>query len=329
MTRRFDYEITEKENSKTILDVLKAKGYSHAILVHLKRTPQSILLNGNWEYVNTRVKTGDLLHIELIESEGSSDIVPLYIPLDILYEDEDILVINKPSGMPVHPSQGHYENTLANAVCGYFSAQGIPYTFRCVNRLDRDTSGLVLLAKHMLSAAILNQDIKNRRIHREYLAIADGLLPEEGTIDAPIARKNNSTIERVVDYEHGEYAVTHYKRISCTDEFSLLSLHLETGRTHQIRVHMKHLGHPLIGDFLYHPAYAGNFYGTQKESPQTNSEHIKMARQALHSHRLQFAHPITGLPMDFTAPLPSDMAALISQGTAFHKESVPAEAFRE
>lgn len=329
MTRSFDYEITEKENSKTILDVLKAKGYSHAILVHLKRTPQSILLNGNWEYVNTRVKTGDSLHIDLIENDGSSDIIPSDFPPDIYYEDKDILVINKPAGMPIHPSQGHHENTLANSVCGYFAAQGIPYTFRCVNRLDRDTSGLVLLAKHMLSAAILNQDIKNRQIHREYLAIADGIVPEEGTINAPIARKGDSTIERVVDYEHGERAITHYKRLSSTDDFSLLSLHLETGRTHQIRVHMKYLGHPLLGDFLYHPAYADNFYCTKTESPQADSPHIKMERQALHSYRLQFAHPVTGMPMDFTAPLPADMAALISQDASAHKESARTEASPE
>lgn len=326
MIRRFDYEIAETENRKTILEVLKSKGYSHAVIVHLKRTPMSILLNGNWEYVNTHVKTGDLLQIELIENDGSSGIIPSDIPLDIYYEDEDILVINKPAGMPVHPSQGHHENTLANAVCGYFATQGIPYTFRCVNRLDRDTSGLVLIAKHMLSAAILNQDIKNRRIHREYLAIADGQTPTEGTIDAPIARKDDSTIERMVDYERGEHAITHYKRISCTDDYSLLSLHLDTGRTHQIRVHMKYLGHPLLGDFLYHPAYTENFYGIKKESPQTDSPHIQMPRQALHSHRLQFTHPITGIPMDFTAPLPADMAALVSQDTVFHKQSAHAEA---
>lgn len=323
MTRIFNYEITEKENHKAILDVLKAKGYSHTILVHLKRTPKSILLNGKWEYVNTRVKTGDLLCIALIENESSANIVPSGIPLDIYYEDEDILVVNKPAGMPIHPSHAHYMDTLANAVCGYFSAQGIPYTFRCVNRLDRDTSGLVILAKHMLSAAILNQEIKHRRIYREYLALADGIVPESGTIDAPIARKDDSTIERVVDYEHGERAITHYKRLSYTDGLSLLSLHLETGRTHQIRVHMKHLGCPLVGDSLYHPAYAKNFYREKTESPIQDSPFIKITRQALHSHRLQFTHPITGASMDFTAPLPADMAALVSQDTAVHKRPAP------
>lgn len=303
MTRIFDYEITEKENQKTIQEVLKEKGYSRTILVHLKRTPQGILLNGKWEHTDTHVQAGDLLRIMLIETEGSADIVPTELPLDICYEDEDILVVNKPAGMPVHPSKGHAENTLANAVCGRFAAQKIPYTFRCVNRLDRDTTGLVIVAKHMLSAAILNQDIKKRRIHREYLAIAAGTTPKEGTINAPIARQAEASVLRTVDFERGEHAVTHYKRLSYTDKYSLLSLHLETGRTHQIRVHMKYLGHPLIGDFLYNPVYD------------------KIRRQALHSYRLQFTHPITGAAMDFTAPLPADMAARIAQDTAVCTQS--------
>ena len=305
MIRIFDYSIDSAYENRTILDFLKAQGYSHAILVHLKKTKNSILLNGTWEYVTTRLHAKDHLRIRLEETEGSSGITPTSFPLTICYEDEDILVINKPAGMPVHPSQGHYENTLANAVCGYYANQDIPYTFRCVNRIDRDTTGLVILAKHMLSSAILNQAVAQRRIHREYFAIAEGAVPESGTINAPIARKNDSTIERQVDFEQGESAITHYQRIALRNDLSLVSLHLETGRTHQIRVHMKYLGHPLIGDFLYNP------------------EDTKIKRQALHSHRLQFNHPITGLPMDFSAPLPSDMAALFPQVSLCHKESYP------
>ena len=312
MTRIIDYVVAKEDDNKTILDILKTKGYSHGILTHLKKTPQSILLNGKWEYVRTRAKVGDLLRITLCEPEGSPDIVPTMLPLDIFYEDEDILIVNKPAGMPIHPSQGHYENTLANAVCAYYLSQGIPYTFRCVNRLDRDTTGLVILAKHMLSAAILNQAIKKREIHREYLALADGLVPEEGTISAPIARKDGSTIERVVDFAHGERAITHYKRLAYANGLSLLSIHLETGRTHQIRVHMKYLGHPLIGDFLYHPKYA---------DPCMMSPSYAIKRQALHSYRLQFRHPITGAMMDLTAPLPADMAVLIPPDTHVRTES--------
>lgn len=315
MIRTLDYRIDKQNDGKTIQDFLIDKGYSHAVLVQLKKTPESILKNGTWEYLRTRVKSGDVLHIVLSESEGSKDIIPTSLPLDICYEDEDILVINKPASMPVHPSKRHPCHTLANAVCGYFHAQGIPYTFRCVNRLDRDTTGLVILAKHALSSAILNQAILKRDIHREYLAIADGCVPEKGTVSAPISRKDSSSVERIIDYEHGEHAVTHYRRISYENGYSLLSLYLETGRTHQIRVHMKHIGHPLIGDALYHPEYANI------------SSDNKIKRQALHSYRLQFHHPITGVPMDLIAPLPADMAALISQVPLVHTQSAPSEAF--
>ena len=294
MIREFDYIIEKEYENKTILEYLKKNHYSHAVLVHLKKTPNSILLNGVWEYVTTKLHAGDLLHISLIENE-TSDIPAVYHDFSIIYEDEDILVVNKPAKMPVHPSLNHYENTLANAVCYYYQNQKIPYTFRCVNRLDRDTTGLTILAKHMLSSAILSEAVTKRAISREYVAIVSGETNLEGTIDAPIGRKEDSTVERVVDYENGERAVTHYKRIAYKNGLSLLSLKLETGRTHQIRVHMKSIGHPLIGDFLYHP---------------TSTE---MNRQALHSYRLTFAHPITGEMMCFTAPLPKDMQSFFPE----------------
>lgn len=289
MIREFNYQIDEKFDQKTILDFLQAHGYSYAVLVHLKKTPKSILLNGEWEYVNTRLKTGDCLHISLIENDVSPNIPPIFHPFSIVYEDEDILVVDKPAHMPIHPSLNHYENTLANAVCYYYADQGIPYTFRCVNRLDRDTTGLTIIAKHMLSSAILSQAVTKREIHREYLAIVKGETDDSGIIDAPIGRKDGSTIERQVDLINGEHAVTHYKRIAYKNGYSLLSLQLETGRTHQIRVHMKFIGHPLIGDFLYNP------------------DSVEMKRQALHSYCLSFDHPVTGEALTFTTPLPADM----------------------
>lgn len=290
MQRNFLYSITEEFHHCTISSYLKAKEYPHAVMVHLKKTPESILLNGKWEYVNTPLKTGDLLEIKLIETASSDKIPPVYAPLSIVYEDEDILVVNKPADMPVHPSLNHYEHTLANAVCYYYANQGIPYTFRCVNRLDKNTTGLTILAKHMLSSAILSQEVAAKNIKREYLAVVKGETEASGTIDAPIGRKDASTIERRIDYEHGERAVTHYRRIDTKNGYTLLSLHLETGRTHQIRVHMSAIGHPLIGDFLYHP------------------DSTELPRQALHSHRLQFLHPITKESMEFTVPMPQDMA---------------------
>lgn len=289
MKRIFTYKITEQENGKTIENFLKEKGYSHAVLVHLKKTPESILRNGVWEYMNQPLASGDSLVVTLIENSSSEHIVPVFHPFDIIYEDEDILVVNKPANMPIHPSIHNYENTLANAVAYYFQEKGESYTFRCMNRLDRDTTGLTILAKHMLSAAILNEAVSRREVKRQYLAIVSGILDASGTINAPIARKDGSTIEREVNFTNGERAITHYKTIVHTEDCSLVALRLETGRTHQIRVHMRYIGHPLYGDFLYNPDFS------------------KINRQTLHSYRLEFRHPITGEPMIFTAPLPEDM----------------------
>ena len=295
MQRNFTYQITEEFHNYTISSYLKSIGYPHAVMVHLKKTPESILLNGRWEYVNTPVKSGDLLVIKLIELESSEHIPPIFTPFSIMYEDEDILVIDKPANMPIHPSLNHYEHTLANAVCYYFANQNIPYTFRCVNRLDKNTTGLTVVAKHMLSSAILSQAIATKTIKREYLAIVEGETEDFGTIDAPIARKDSSTIERCINFEIGERAVTHYQKLDTKNGYTLLSLVLETGRTHQIRVHMSSIGHPLIGDFLYNP-----------------SSH-ELPRQALHSHKLELIHPVTKASMTFTAPLPQDMADFWSQ----------------
>ena len=292
MIRQFTYRIEPEYDSLTIREYLSLKGYPNAVFVQLKKTPESVLLNGVWAYMRTKLSAGDELFIRLQESTSSAHILPVSMPLSICYEDEDILAVNKPAQMPVHPSLNHYDHTLANAVCGYYNDQEIPYTFRCVNRLDRDTTGLTLIAKHMLSSAILSTAAARREISREYIAIASGKTPESGTIDAPIGRVAGSTIERQIDFENGERAITHYRRLAYHDGLSLLSLHLETGRTHQIRVHLKSIGHPLIGDFLYNPT------------------DTTIKRQALHSYRLTFSHPITGESFVLTTPLPDDMHCL-------------------
>lgn len=296
MKRTLTYTISAKENNMQIGHFLRSLGYSSQVIIALKKIPQSILLNGKWEYVNRKMNTGDILTIHIEENESSPHITPVPLPLNIIFEDEDILVINKPADMPIHPSMNNHDNTLANAVAYYFQSKGIPYVFRCVNRLDRDTTGLTILAKHMLSAGILSEQVRSRTLHREYQAIVSGTsLPDSGIIDAPIARATGSTIEREVNFDSGETAITHYQIIKrdFTRNLSLISLCLETGRTHQIRVHMKHLGYPLIGDFIYNP------------------DKTYINRQALHSYRLTFSHPITGESMEFTAPLPNDMNRLI------------------
>lgn len=293
MNRTLTYTITAHDLPGTIRDFLQARQYSSQVIKALKSMPESILINGRWEYMKYQLKEGDQLCVRIQEETSSEKIPPVEIPLDIVYEDEDLLVVNKPADMPIHPSLNNYCNSLANALAWYYEKQGVPFTFRCINRLDRDTSGLTIIAKHMLSAGILSGMVARREIHREYLAIVRGrICPEAGTIDAPIGRLEGSIIERRVDPK-GERAVTHYALKAYKNGHSLLSVHLETGRTHQIRVHMKYIGFPLIGDRLYNP----------------DTEFI--TRQALHSYRLQFEHPITGKPMDFTAPLPEDMLQVL------------------
>lgn len=291
--RVLHYNITENDSIKysNIHGFLRSHGYSSAVIRHLKETENGICKNGVWTRVHDSLSPKDRLTITLTEKESSERIVPSPLPLSIVYEDEDLLVINKPSGMPVHPSQGNFDNTLANACAYYFEQKGEPFTYRCINRLDRDTTGLLILARHMYCASLLSAMVARREIHREYLALATGIVPDHGIITAPIARKPGSTIEREINFETGECACTHFRRISQTDSgrYSLVSLKLDTGRTHQIRVHMKYIGHPLPGDFLYNPDYSS------------------IHRQALHSYRLRFLHPVTGEKMDFTAPLPDDM----------------------
>lgn len=294
MKRIFVYNITIEYEGVSILDFLKYQKYSSQIITHLKRTENGILLNGVWGRVRDILHADDTLKISLIETDTSENIVPTPLPLDIVYEDEDLMIINKASDTPIHPSQGNYDNTLANGIAYYFKQKNEAFTYRCINRLDRDTTGLLILAKHMYSASLLSSMVQNHKIHREYLAIATGLVPEFGTIEVPIGRKSGSTIERQVDKTNGDYACTHYKRVTYKNGFSLVTLKLATGRTHQIRVHMKHIGHPLPGDFLYNPDYS------------------VINRQALHSHRLEFVHPITNQKMEFTAPLPEDMNSIIS-----------------
>ena len=296
MNRNIDYIIDEDSAGLRVEQFLRRKRYSGQNLSEIKRMPKSILVNGVHYYMRQELSTGDHLQVRICETQNSEKIPPTKLPLDIVYEDEDLLVLNKPAGMPIHPSLNNYTNSIANALAYYFQSQGKPFIFRCCNRLDGDTSGLTIVSKHLVSGSILSDMTKYREVHREYLAIARGsVTPSEGTIQAPLGRKDGTIIERTVDWEHGEDAVTHYKVVKEANGHSLVSLRLETGRTHQIRIHMKYLGYPLIGDYLYNP----------------DMEY--MTRQALHSHHMEFTHPITGEHMSFTAPLPEDMARVMQE----------------
>lgn len=309
MKRIFTYEITPADAGQSIDSFLRKQGFSRQNIIELKKIPESILVNGVWEHVTCLLQVSDLLEIHIEETASSAKIPPVELPLDILYEDEDLLVVNKPADMPIHPSMGNYENTLANAVAWHYYSQNIPFIFRCINRLDRDTSGLTIIAKHMISANILSQMVAKREIHRKYLAIVtDHTLPDQGTIDAPIGRKEGSVMERKVNFLNGERAITHYQVLARENGYALAALKLETGRTHQIRVHMKYMNCPLMGDGLYNPDDIS--YLSSLADGETDTRILK--RQALHSARLEFHHPITKKPMCFTQKLPDDMADFLS-----------------
>lgn len=296
MERILEYKVGMTEAGLRIGQYLRRRGYSRQCLTHLKKQPDGAMVDGKHRYLNQPLRAGETLTVHICETEASEKIEPVELPLDIVYEDEDIIVVNKPAGMPIHPSMKNYTNSLANALAWYFKRQEKPFIFRCTNRLDRDTSGITVVAKHMLSSCILSSMAVKKEINREYLAVVRGQVePSSGTIDAPLGRKPGSIIERNVDFLHGEAAVTHYQVIEEGNGHSLILLKLETGRTHQIRIHMKYLGYPLVGDYLYNP----------------DMEYI--GRQALHSHRLSFHHPITGKWMDFRVPLPEDMQRVINK----------------
>lgn len=294
MKRILEYKITNEFANFTINDFLRKIGYSRHIVTQLKKTHFGITIDNEWMYTNHILLENEVLKVIIEDQTSSENIEPVESSLDIVYEDEDIIIINKPADMPIHPSINNYNNTLANYIADYFQKQGENYVFRCINRLDKDTTGLTILAKNMLSSCILSTMAAKRAISREYLAVAEGIIDIPGTVDSPIKRLDSSVIERCIgDENDGDRAVTHYTPLKSANGHTLLSIKLETGRTHQIRVHMKHIGHPLPGDFIYNPNYA------------------VIDRQALHSYKLEFVHPITKKHMHFTAPLPDDMKQIV------------------
>lgn len=285
MKREFLFKIDNKYSNVEIKwfleNVLKC---SKNIISKLKQG-DFILVNGKRENVRKKLLEGDEVRI-IIPSQKSENILPNPdIKFRILYEDEDILVVDKPYGMPTHPSIHHYTDTLANGVCAYINSPD--FTFHPVNRLDRETSGVVLLAKNMLSAHLLSKQLKEHKIEKTYYAITKNCPKEDsGTIIAPIARERESIIKRCVR-EDGKYAETLYKVIKSNGDKTLVMTKPVTGRTHQIRVHFAHIGCPLLGDRLY---------GTE----------ILNERTRLHCKELTFIHPITEKKMTITSPEPDD-----------------------
>ena len=292
MKRIFTYKITEKDAGKTVGTFLLEHEYTPTCIKFLKKAENLITVNGKWEFVNKVLQENDILETVFLDDENSENIPSVEMPLDIVYEDEDVLVLNKPPKLPIHPTKGYEYHSLANGVVYYYEKQGIPFVFRSINRIDKDTTGLVIVAKNMLSGSILGEAMRNREIRRTYLAVTEGELPESGTIDLPIGRRKGSAVERCID-ENGAKAVTHYERLYYANGHSLAQIRLETGRTHQIRLHMRAIGHPLPADVLYNENFA------------------VIGRHALHSWKLEFPHPITKEILCFEQEMPEDMKNIL------------------
>lgn len=295
---KLEYSVKSEDSYKIIKDILLSYfKVSHRLLITLKRE-NCIFLNDFPTPIYHTLNVGDKISISFDYDEDNSNIVSTQIPLDIIYEDDCFLIINKSAGVPVHPSILHYEDSLSNGIRFYFDSIGLKKKIRPVNRIDKDTSGLVVFAKNEYVQEALAGQMLTGSFKKEYIAIAEGYFKnKKGTIHAPIARKENSIMERCICH-NGSPSITHYEVIKEGNQqnipFSIVKCVLETGRTHQIRVHMAYTHHPLLGDDLY----GGN----------TNL----ITRQALHSYQISFIHPITKQPLILKAPLPKSLKQFLN-----------------
>lgn len=283
-----------KKSDTSIKQILKSEfNMSERFILKLK-TQKCIYINNISVPIHSSINEGDILSIMENFIEDSDGIVPNEnIILNILFEDDYLLILDKPAGLPVHPSILHYEDSLSNGVKAYFNKIGLKKKIRPVNRLDKDTSGIVIFAKNEYIQECLVKQMSNNSFKKKYIAILEGILEKEsGTINAPIARKNDSIIERCIS-ESGDTAISHYKVIKRFDNMTEVEYTLETGRTHQLRVHSAFIGHSIIGDTLY------------------GHESKLIPRQALHSYYVSFIHPITKKEMVIHSELPSDICRLL------------------
>jgi 23S rRNA pseudouridine1911/1915/1917 synthase len=341
------YQVPAEEDGFYLKTILQNRmQVSRKLLSRLKLTEQGITLNGKREYISVKVHTGDVVEVRM-EQEESEDILPQELPLDILYEDDHLMVLNKAAGMIVHPTHGHYVNTLANGVVHYWQRQGKSFRFRPIHRLDQETSGALAIAKNPFIHQQVSEQMQAHQVKKEYIAIVHGVMEsEEGTVNAPIDRDPEQPHIRMVT-ETGYSAVTHYKVERRFPEATIVRLWLETGRTHQIRVHMKHLGHPLVGDKLYKrqpgeaterstqqagaelddfqevetnlntgpqaaallkPAFGSQVIGSADTTDSTAAVgEFGLQRHALHAYTLGFTHPGLKQWIEFHAPLPADL----------------------
>lgn len=298
--RRLQLTVTDDLAGIRVDTLLKSQlGLSGTVIRRIKWFDDGILVDGTRVTTRFIPQIGQVLDVRLSESERRSGIVSTSGNLDIVHEDGDIVVINKAAGCSVHPGPGHYDDTLGNFLLHHYDVTGQQGDFHPVHRLDRGTSGLMVVAKHPHAQEILKNQLHTPHFGRHYLAVCEGHPnPPSGTVDAPLGTVTDSLIKRAV-MANGQCARTHYETVGTVGQYTLLALTLDTGRTHQIRVHMAHIGHPLVGDFLY---------GTERQD--------LIARPALHSHRLALRHPISKEMLTWTVALPEDMDRLV-QGAIY------------
>ena len=291
MERRLEWAVAQEE--KVDLLLRRELHCSSAVIRTAKGYEDGILLDGVHATTADKARAGQVLSI-LVSDRADGDLAAAEGPVDIVYEDGDLLVVNKAAGVAAHPGPGHHDDTLGNFLTDYYKKRGVPFVYRPVHRLDRSTSGLMVIARHAHAQELLKHQLHTGDFRRTYLAVCQGTPePEEGVVDRPIGRADGSVLRREVRPD-GANAVTRYKVMSTKKGRSLVRLELETGRTHQIRVHMAWLGCPLVGDFLY---------GVEDKT--------LIGRTALHSWQLGLTQPLTGERLELTAPLPEDMLTLV------------------
>ena len=296
--REIEYTVTEADGRLTAGEIMRERlMLSSREVSRCKQFDDGVMCKGMPIRIISVLEPGEVLTVRIYEDiENSSLIIPSDEPIDIVYEDEDLILLNKKGDMVVHPSYAHYKDSLSNALAGYYKKTGQEHVMRVIGRLDRETSGLIVFAKNRYSASILSRKSERMSRRKEYLALCSGIFDEkEGTVDAPIERIPGQRMIREVR-DDGKRAITHYKVEKEFQDFSLVRLKLDTGRTHQIRVHMSYLGHPLLGD---------NLYGKDIQ------DNKGLTRAALHACHLEFEQPITGEKLSFEAKIPDDMKKAI------------------
>ncbi|MGN0254894.1 MAG: RluA family pseudouridine synthase [Chordicoccus sp.] len=334
MSRILTYTAGQADAGRAVRDVIRHdfRMVAHDIAAAKYRTEHGITVNGEDALVNRVLKDGDVVRVKLVDGEPGK-IVPVPGGLSVLYEDEDVIALNKPAGLVVHPSHGHFADTLSNFLADYYIKRGEPHEVRSVGRLDKDTSGVILFGKSRTACAHLTEQAEDGRREKYYLALASGTFRAEekhvlltpgsceayhraaedadghvcGEICAPISREYIEKIRRVVRSD-GDFALTHYRVLRQFDTFALVRVTIATGRTHQIRVHMGWIGHPLLGD----PIYGRQAAGTEGDTPEEpGADGSGMCRAALHAYQAVFRQPFSGERIELTAPLPEDMRRVI------------------